>query len=213
MQLEARLLRKRHCLPEGLAVASVRPNTLWISNDRGRPREGSIESDRLDPEAVRNDLDVNTATSPTSRRRTERRKSRPACRTSGRSRDRVSPEHQLGKPVIRAQRFPHGRGKTLLRIGAQGGCACGCRNRCLIASAATGCEDGDRKATDGRRRPHAANPRDSSWLRKRGPALSHRMSAPLPSKSGLVVRRFPSTPWTSTISSTWRGRKRCSPCS
>ena len=213
MQLEARLLRQRHWLPEGLPVASVRSNTLWINDDRGRPREGGIECDRVDPEAVRNDLDVNTAAAPARRRCTERSKSRTACRASGRGRNCVSPEHELGKPMIRTQRVPHSRGKALLWIRAHRGCGRSRRTRSLMAPAAAGCSKGDRCASDCRGRLHAANPRDSSWLRKRGPALSHCMSAPLPSKRGLVVRRFPSTPWTSTISSTWRGRKRCSPFS
>jgi hypothetical protein len=202
MQLEARLLRKRHGLPEGLPIASVRSNTLWINDDRGRTCEGGIESDRGDPEAVRNDLGVDTAAAPARRRGTERSKRRTACRTSRRSRNCVSPEHELGKPMIRTQRLPHGCGKALLWIGAHRGRGCSRRSRGLMAPATARCDERDREASDDRGRPHAANPRDSSWLRKRGPVPSHARLAPVPSKSGLTVRRFPSTPWTSTISST-----------
>jgi len=213
MQLEPRLLRKRHGLSEGLAIASVRSNTLWINDDRGCTCEGGIESDRDDPEAVRNDLDVNTAAPPACRRGTERNKRRTACRTSRRCRNCVSPEHELGDLMIRTQRLLHGRDKALLWVGAHRGRGCSGRCRGLMAPAAARCDERDSEASDDRARPHAANPSDSSWLRKRGPALSQWRSAPPPSKSGLAVRRFPSTPWTSTISSTWRGRKRCSPFS
>ncbi len=213
MQLEARLLRKRHSLAEGLPIASVRSNTLWIYDDRGCTCERGIESDRDDPEAVRNDLDVNTAAPSARRRGTERSKRRTACRTSRRSRNRVSPKHELGELMIRTQRLLHGHGKALLWVGSHRGRGCSGRCRGLMAATAARRDERDREASDDRGRPHAANPSDSSWLRKRGPALSQWRSAPLPSKSGFVVRRFPSTPWTSTISSTWRGRKRCSPFS
>src|SRR6266849_6213483 len=160
-QLKARLLGQPDRLSERFAVPPVWHNTLWIGDDRVRACERRIERHRLDPEVVEDDFDVDAAAASAGGGGAQRRKSRPTRRLGCRGWDSVSPEDELGEPMICTERRAHSAGELLLWIGA---CRRGDRRsrRRFVTTAAAGCDGGKYDTTELRDGSHAANPACSS---------------------------------------------------
>lgn len=214
MELDARPFVNAYiawfCMPVLIGSHASRSNGYC-----GGPRERRVDRDRHNRQAPGDRLDPNAALTTLRRGTTKCCESRSARRVPGLERYAVMPENVGGHEVVLVKGSSDCTIERSSGVGRRSGNVRRrhlCRRTCAAAPT-RGSSECEQDGTDRGGRPHAANPACSSWARKRGPAASHVRLAPLPSKSGLAVRRFPSTPWTSTISSTWRGRKRCSPFS